>query len=1036
MRKILLALLVTLAISLNVSAQNRTVSGRVLNDKNVPLERVSITTPDGAFGTQTDKDGYYRITVPNATKTLLFSYVNHEPQTMIIRGDQLNTSLVSTEKKLEEVVVTALGIARDRRSLGYATQTLKSDQIADRGEVNLINALQGKIAGVTITGSSGAAGASTNINIRGITSFNGNNQPLFVVDGVPISNDVDRTSNTLFDNQPANRALDLDPNSIESVNVLKGPAASVLYGSRAAAGAIIITTKKGSARGRTDIQVTTSYAIQTVTGLPAVQNEYGQGTQGIFTPASTLSWGPRFGSTPTVANGLIVGGVTQKYQAYPNNIREFFEQGSIADNSLVINGGDANQNYIFSLANTVNKGILINNSLSRTNLKFGANTTVREKLKVGGAITFISTRQNGQVQGNGASALGALAGLTRSVDLSAYRNGSYKNPDGSMNTFIAGVENPYFAANEDITKSNVYRWLGNVNLGYDLLPWLNLSYRLGLDTYTDRRKQVYAVTSIRNPSGQIIENTIFRTELNGDLVLTARKAGIVKNLDVTAILGQNVNQRRMQNTFLQGDGLSFPGFYNINNATTLTNGSFETSTLRRLLGYYAQFSFAYNNFLFVELTGRADQSSTLPKEKDTYFYPSVSAGLVFTDALRIQSNVLNYGKIRASIAKVGRDAEPYLLQNVYVPATYGNNVAAFNFPLGTTAGFGTSTRIAPVDPLAPEFSTSYELGVNLGFLKNRITLDVAYFDQKSTSQIINVALAPSTGYASKTTNIGELSNKGIEVLLNLAPFVGRNFRWDISANFTRIRNKVISISPGITSFAITGNGFTGSIASIKVGEPYGVILGGVIPRNAAGQRLINPATGQYQSTIAGQVLADPNPDYTAGITNNIGYKNFTMGFTFDFTKGGQLLSFTSGIYKSRGVWSETAIDRESPRILEGVIEFPAGSGKYIPNNIQIPAQTYWGVLGGLQSEFNVYDATVFRLREVSIGYDVPAEGVKKALRINGIRFSVFGRNLFYVAPNAIIDPGVNTQGAGNIRGLELQSAPNARTIGANLKISL
>ncbi len=265
--------------------------------------------------------------------------------------------------------------------------------------------------------------------------------------------------------------------------------------------------------------------------------------------------------------------------------------------------------------------------------------------------------------------------------------------------------------------------------------------------------------------------------------------------------------------------------------------------------------------------------------------------------------------------------------------------------------------------------------------------------------------------------------------------MSKNFKWDISSNYTRIRNKVISISPGITSFGINGGAFVGSVPSIQVDQPYGVIIGGVIPQNAEGKRLINPATGGYQPTIAGQVLANPNADYSIGFTNNISYKSFSLSATCDFTKGGQILSFTSALYKARGALAETAIDRELPRILDGVIEFPAGSGKYIPNNIQISAQQYWQALGGLQSEFNVYDATVFRLREVSVGYDVPTTLLNSKF-IKGIRFSIFGRNLFYVAPNSIIDPGVNTQGAGNIRGLELQSAPNARTMGANIKISL
>ncbi len=1039
MRKITLTILPLFLLLMGIKAQDRTITGKVTDRAGAAAASVSVTVKNSTLGTSTDKDGTFRLSVPSTARVLVFTAAEQEPIEVII-GNQtyITVTLLGKTTELKEVVVTALGITRDKRSLGYATQSLKAEQIADKGEVNIINALQGKISGVNITGASGAAGASTNINIRGITSFNGSNQPLFVVDGIPISNDVDRTSNTLFDNQPANRAIDLDISNIESVNVLKGPAASVLYGSRAAAGAIIITTKKGGTKGgRTEIIVTSSYAQQTATGLPKVQNLYGQGLGGVYNPQSTSSWGPKFGTTPTVANGLIVGGITQSYQAYPNNIKDFFQTGSILDNSLVINGGDAKQNYTFSVAYTKNKGILPNNDLNRANIKFGANTTLRDKITVGGSATLTNTLQNGIVGGNGASALGVLAGLARSIDLTSYKtNGTYKNPDGSNNFLIANVENPYFGAYENTTKSNLYRFLGNVVFGYDIAKWLNISYRLGADVYTDRRKQVYAVTSIRNPGGQIIENTIARSEINGDLIITAKKNGFFnKNLNVTATLGQNTNQRKFQSVFLQGDGLTIPGYYNINNATTLTNGSFETSTSRRLMGFYGQFSFAYNNYLFLELTGRADKSSTLPTTKSTYFYPSVATGFVFTDALKINNNILNYGKIRASIAKVGRDAEPYQLKNVYVTGGYGNNVAAFSFPLGTTAGFGTSSRIAPIEPLSPEFTTSTEVGLNLGFLKNRITLDVAYFDETSKDQIINVALAPSTGFASKTTNIGELSNKGTEILLTVTPISKTNFKWDISANYTKIINKVISISPGITSFSITGNAFGGSVPSIKVGEPYGVILGGVIPRNAAGQRIINPATGQYQTLVAGQVLANPNPDYSMGLTNTVSYKNFNMGFTFSFTKGGQIMSFTSGLYKSRGVYYKTAEDRELPRILEGVIESPAGSGNYIPNNIQISAQTYWQTLGGLQSEFNVYDATVLRLQELSMGYDVPVDAIKR-LKINGIRFGVFARNLFYVAPNAIFDPGVNTQGAGNIRGLELQSAPNARTMGANIKISL
>jgi TonB-linked SusC/RagA family outer membrane protein len=1040
MRKLFLLGAIALLLSSIVVAQTKIITGTVTDEKGLPLPNVSVVIKNSNVGTTTDMNGHYRLEVPASAKSLLFSSIGLSEMEVPI-GDKTTISPSLTQKgnTLTEVVVTSLGITRDKRSLGYATQTLKSDQLVDKGQVNVVSALQGKVAGVNITGASGSAGASYNINIRGISSFTGSNQPLFVIDGIPISNDVDRTNGgplgTLGDNQPANRALDIDVNNIETVNILKGPSASVLYGSRAAAGAIIITTKKGgSAKGRAEVILNSSYSSQMATGLPEVQNDYGQGLGGVYNPVSTSSWGPAFSATPTIANGLLIGGVAADYKAYPNNIKDFFETGSILDNNLTINGGDLKQNYTFSIGHINQDGILPNTSLKRTNVKFGANTVIRDKIKLGGSAVFTNTLQNGILGGNGQSSLGILAGLARSIDLTSYKtNGTYKNPDGSNNFVIPNTENPYFGAYENPLTSNLYRITGNVTVGVDIVKWINLSYRLGVDAYTDRRKQVFAVGSGRVPAGQDLENTIYRSEVNGDLIITAKRNDLfTKELNLTALVGQNINQRNFQSVQVQGDNLTIPGFYNVSNATTLTVGSNEFTSKRRLLGYYAQFSFDYKNFLFLELTGRADQSSTLPKDNNTYFYPSISAGWVFTDALNLSSDVINYGKIRASMAKVGRDADPYLLANTYASWSLGNNVASFNFPLGTTAGFGASTRIAPLT-LKPEFTTSKEIGINLGLFKNRATLDMAYFDQLSKSQIINVGIAPSTGYSTKTINIGEMSNKGIEALLNVTAISTPTFHWDVSGNFTKIVNKVRSIAPGVTSFSIPGSAFIGSIPSIKVGYPYGVILGGVIPTSPDGQRLINPATGTYQPTLANQVLADPNPDYSLGFTNNLRYKGVSLGFTFDYTKGGQILSFTSALYKSRGVWKETGYDRDQPRILPGVIQ--TAPDKYVPNNIQIPAQTFWQTVGGLQSEFNVYDATVFRLREIGLSYDFPQQ-VIRSLKINGIRLTVFANNVFFVAPYSIIDPAVNTQGAGNIRGLELQSAPNARTIGASLRLSL
>ena len=1038
MSKIVLGAISLLLLTGQLLAQNKTLSGKVTQASDgTPLTGVTVNAKGTNVYVQSGPDGLFSITVSPAVKTLVFSFVGLASQEIQI-GDRnfINVSLSPKVNDLSEVVVTALGIVKDKRSLGYATQNIKNEEIVDKGEVNLVNALQGKVAGVDITGASGSAGASANINIRGFTSFNGSNQPLFVLDGIPISNDVDRTGNTLMDHQPPNRALDLNINDIESVNVLKGPAAAVLYGSRAASGAIIITTKRGSGgKGKVKVGLSTSYSQQKVTGLYEFQNEYGQGSNGFFDSVSTFSYGPRIGATPSLANGLLFpNGQSAKYQAYPNNINDFFETGMTAENNLNVNGGDAKQNFNFSVGNIHQKGILPNTSLDRTNVGVNFNTGLTPKLNLGASVNYIGSKQVGITQGNGASsAMFQLFSVPRSFDLQSYKT-NYKNPDGTSRWPLNSTrDNPYFAAYENTVTMNVSRTMANVKLGYDVSSWMNISYRFGVDAYTDRRKKIIAVGSAAAGGlGSILEDIFYRSELNGDLIITAKKDGLfTEDLSVTALVGQNINSRVYQNSFVRADSLSIPGFYNVDNGSQYT-GSGETNNKRRLIGYYAQFSFAYSNYLFLELTGRADQSSTLPADKNTYFYPSVSSSFVFTDAFKIRSDIFNYGKIRASIAKVGKDADPFLLDNVYVVGAFGNNVAQFSFPLAGTPGWEASSRIAN-NILSPEFTTSYEVGANVAFLRSRLSFDVAYFKNVSKDLIVDVGIAGSTGYNTKTSNIGEMVTKGIEILVTATPVSTHNFKWDINANFTRIRNKVIAIGGGITSFSIDGNRFTGALPSIVEGQPYGVVLGNKWQTAPDGQYLINPSTGTLLGTIAGEVIADPNRDFIWGLTNNLKYKNLSFSFLLDYKQGGDLVSWGAISFRSNGSLKETGVDREQPRILPGVIQTP--DGKYVPNNIQIPAQTYWNSLGATTGagELGVFDATALRLREISFSIDI--QNMFKKNVFQNARFTLFGRNLWMYAPNSPYDTEINTQGAGNIRGFEFQSTPNTRTIGASFRIT-
>ncbi|MET4138681.1 SusC/RagA family TonB-linked outer membrane protein [Pedobacter sp. UYP1] len=1054
MKKLLQSLFVIMLFAIPAMAQQRTITGTVTGKEDgLPLPGVTVKVKGTTTGTSAAADGKYSIKVPANAKELEFVSLGYIPHTRAIgSGNVINVSLSADSKQLGEVVVTAMGVVKSKRSLGYATQTIKNDQLVDRGDGNILNALQGKVAGVEITGASGSAGASTNIVLRGMSSFSGSNQPLFVVDGIPISNDLDQTVSTLYGNQPANRALDLDPNNIESINILQGPGAAALYGSRASNGAIVITTKKGSGGiGKLSVALNSSYGVQNVYGFPKLQNEYGQGASGSFNAISGNSLGPKFGTTPSLANGLIVApgtspyvnGVTYKpgdvipYTNFPDNIKDFFTQGHTWDNNLSINSGDAKNYYSFSIGNSSTTGILPVSEFKKTNAAFSASSALSDKLTVAGSINYFNTLQNGATtQGNGAgSTIFGLYGVTRSTDLDYYKN-NYTRPDGTNNWYVPGRDNPFYSANENTFTSNLTRFLGNVTVGYDVLDWLNVSYRLGLDTYTDRRKRYITIgsTQATGSAGAIQDDTFFRNELNGDLIITAKKKNIFTDgLNMTALLGQNFNQRIYQNVSASGLGLAIPGFTNVSNSTNFTNTT-EFDTKRRLLGYYAQLSFGYNNYLFLEATGRVDQSSTLPTNNNTYFYPSVSSSFVFTDAFDIKSDVFSLGKIRASFAKVGRDATPYQIQDTYLNGSFGNNTSSVSFPFGPTAGFGANTRIAAPN-LKPEFTTSYEVGANFGFFKDRLTFDATFYSQGSKNQIVNVALPASSGYQSQTTNIGQLRNRGVELMLNGSAIRSKNVSWDISANFSKNDSKVIYIAPGVTSFGIAGDSFTGVTPSVYQGQPFGVIVGSKYQRSPSGELIVDPNTGLYNSTLnANQIIADPNRKWTAGITNTVRFKNFTFSGLVDFKKGGDIVSWTASTLRQNGSLEVTAVDREQPHILPGVIQ--NSDGTFRPNNIQIPGQTYWnGGFGGIGGgEFNVFDATTLRIREITLSYDL-AGSVLKTKAIKNIRLTVYGRNLYYYAPNSPVDPELSTQGAGNIRGLELQSAPNTRNFGASLRVT-
>lgn len=1087
--KTLLLFLSAVACATLSHAQNKTVTGRVTDSLNNPLANVSVQVRGAKTGTKTNEAGTFSISAPAINGVLLFSYVGFETQQITVAGrTDINVTLLAGRQNLQEVVVTALGITRDRRTLGYATQTVKNEAIVDKGEGSLLNALQGKLAGADITGAGGAAGASTSIILRGVTSFTGSQSPLFVVDGIPISDATDESTIGLYSNQSSNRSADLNVNNIESVNVLQGPAAAALYGSRAAHGAIMITTRKGSGRrGVLDITLNSSVTQQKVYGFPGLQNTYGQGLNGVLNPVSTNSFGPAFGSTPSLANGLVVPpgapfyvngvfyapGQTVPYRAYPDNVISYFKTGMIYENNLTINSGDNRSNYGISLGNSKQDGILPNSQFKKTNVGFNASSYLTDKLAVRAGVTYFSTVQQGPSQGSNGqySAYANVYRMPRSIDFDYYKN-NYTTPGGYNNWFVANIynaaiqdssaasggDNPYFASNKNPIRSEVTRFLGNMTIAYDIKPWLNVSYRAGADTYTDRRKRTIALGSgqvVRSPisntsgttTGGITQDVFYRTELNGDFMVTAKKNNIfLDQLNATLLLGQGVNQQKFQQVDQTGYQLGIPNFYNITNASNLSLTN-EYSYLRRLWGIYGQLSLAYNNYLFLELTGRREHSSTLPLQKNAYFYPSASVSFVLTDALKMNSNVLSFAKLRMAYARVGNDAPVYSLDNTYGIASAGNNVSFFQFPFGSVAGFSASTTLGNKE-LTPEFINTLDIGVNIGLFKNRLNIDATVYRSKSTDQIVPVGLPTSSGYANKFLNIGEMTNKGLELTVSATPLRFKNFAWNVSGNFSFNRNKVTSIAPGVTSFSFGGVSFSGLVPTIAVGEPYGIIRGAKFVTNDAGQRLVDSTTGYYLNYKTDQTVLNPNRDWIAGVTNSFTYKHVTVSALVDYKKGGQFESFTVSTLRANGSLKVTE-DRDQPFVLPGVIDL--GNGKYRPNNIQINGQNFYqtalGAATGFtnSNEFAVYDATTFRIREIAVSYDITGQSLNTKV-FKSIKLTLFGRNLFFYAPNSPIDPELSTQGAsgtgtgtatsgGLVRGLELGSAPNTRNIGASLRVT-
>ncbi|MDB5193970.1 MAG: TonB-dependent receptor plug [Segetibacter sp.] len=1065
MKKIL-ALSMLILCSVLAFAQTRTITGRVVDETGGPVAGASIVIKGTSTGTSANAEGQFTIAA-KAGDVLVVSFVGHPTKEVTVTtASSVNVTLQKQNESLSEVVVTtAQGIRREKRGLGYAAPTVSNAELTRGQSTSALNALQGKVAGVNITSTAGAPGSSTRVVLRGGSSITGSNQALMVVDGVPIDNSGIMGGGSLSSVDFGNRGNDIDPNDIESITVLKGPGATALYGSRASNGALIITTKsgRGNQNKKNEVTFNSGVTFSSILKLPEFQNEYGQGYDNVTNDLiENWSWGPRFDGVVRPW-GQEINGVAQQrpYSAVKNNVRDFFETGVAYKNNLSFSGSGDRSTYFLSLNSLNSNGIMPTNrdKYNRYNVRFNGSTQLANKISSTVSLTYskISSDQVGGGQGGG-SVYNNVLQTPRNIPLTDLKdlNNPYNSMGGMFDAsgnelfgyYGAYTVNPYYLLNRYHNKNEVDRVTGNFSLTYKPLTWLDITERLGGDIYSDRRKETdpkYTLLPADNTSGNYSASANLKTspgryyeanynisDITHDLMVTARKK-LSEDIAASLLLGHNLRMRTVNSLEAQTNaagGLVIPDFYSLSNSNgpVVSNNNFSN---RRLTGVYADLNLSYRNFLFLGATARNDWSSTLPVQNNSFFYPSVSGSFVFTELLknRSVSNWLNYGKLRSSWAQVGNDADPYLLDSYYGKTTINGGFGSTVFPLGTVPGYTLGNQIGSPE-LKPELTTAFEIGTELGFLKNRVSVDFSYYQNNSKNQILGIPIPASTGFTSRVVNAGLVKNQGVELGLRGTPIkTASGFTMELYGTYTRNRNEV----SGLDVDQIVLGGFSGMSIVAANGKPYGNFYAQDLRRDEQGRVIINAANGLPLLTPSAVYLGTYNPDFQASLGTNISYKGWSAGLLFDTKQGGKFYSRTKDILAFVGASSETAEgDREGYVFPNSV--YMDGSGKYVENtSITFFPQDYFP--NRVEGQ-NIVDASYIKLREANLTYTLPKSMLTRT-PFGSAALSLYGNNLWIktAKENRYADPEINSAGAGNTQGFDFTAQPSVRNYGVNLRVT-
>ncbi|MBC9913670.1 SusC/RagA family TonB-linked outer membrane protein [Chitinophaga varians] len=999
---------------LHAYAQTRTITGKVTDAKDgSPLPGVNVLIKGTSKGTISGPDGNFKLEAP-AGASLVFSFVGYSNQTVVTdaSGNPLVVTLKGSNQALNELVVTALGIKRDKRTLTYATQEVKGASIVEAKQNNLVNALSGKVAGVQITNSSGMPGSSARIVIRGNSSLTGENQALVVIDGIPMDNgEAGNPDGALSGGGTSNRAADIDPNIIESINVLKGSAATALYGSAAAKGAIIITTKNGmgAKAGKPTVSVSSSYSFENPI-LPSFQDKYAQGSGGKYVNGNagqlgSASWGP-------LIDTLKVGGVPVQKR---DNIKDFFRTGHTTDNNVSVSGYTDKSNYLVSYSFVKTDGTMPNTDYSRHALFAKYGIELAKNLRLTTQFNYIHSDNDRLLEGNG------LANPLWTVYAAPISWNPFPTTkaDGSQQVYRAARNNPYWLVDNTGLTDKVNRIIPVINLSYSPLSWLTITERFGADMYvnnTDYHENVGIIGS-KSVDGRLYKRDIQYQQFNHDLIVQAHKTfGTDWTTDV--ILGNNILSNYNNNNYVEGVGLSVPGLYTVANTSNVTSNYYLYKS--RKVGFYAQANVEWRKMLTLAVTGRYDGTSVLSKDKQFYPYGSVSGGFIFTEALGMSDNkVLNFGKLRVSYSAVGNDnVGPYSLTTPYIKASVGN----VNFPFQGQNGYLQSTTYAY--PLKNESVKEFEVGLETKFFQNRAGLEVSYFDRKSSDLLTtSTPISGATGYPAASMNSGDMRNKGVEVVLNITPVKTKNLTWDIGVNYTKIDNKVTRLAPGLNSIFLAG--FTTPGIYAFENQAYGVIMGTHFKRNDAGQMLLSDdGYPQVADDIA--AIGHVTPKWLGGITSTLTWKALTFSFVLDHKHGGDILNLDNHYLLFYGTPKVTE-NRGSNVVFPGVIE---STGKQ--NTLSVPyTQAYYTNIYSAADESSIEDGSFLKLRQVSLGYNFGS--ILKGTPFKTLAVNVTGTNFILHKNYTGSDPEVSLNGSGNGQGFANFMAPSNRTVIIGLK---